>query len=158
MITLHHSHAAERFRKPSRNFAGNFWPRPENRANRLEGPADPEAKHQQNQESQARHRHARMNQVDQRDRRRHKSAGEFHQSGADQIADSFDVAHDPRNQHPGLVRVVERNGKPPDMCLHLPSQFGDHLLRRFGKKLRQAEGSESLHERRAENGKNDRRQ
>ena len=35
------------------------------------------------------------------------------------VPDAFDVAHDPRHERAGLVRVVERDGQPADVRLHL---------------------------------------
>src|SRR5437867_5394654 len=42
------------------------------------------------------------------------------------------------------------------MCLNLPAEFSDHLLRRLGEQLRTAEGSEALQNRRRQHAENDR--
>ncbi len=77
----------------------------------------------------------------------HHAARKIHQARADQIAQAFHVAHDPRDQRAGLIRIVKSDRQPADVRLHLFAQVGDHALRRFGEKLRQREGSDSLHRR-----------
>ena len=93
MITLYHAHSAEGFSQPPSNFGGDFWPRPENRANRLERPADSESKHQQNREGYDRHFHARMKEVDERNNRGHEAADKFDESRSHQIANTFYITH-----------------------------------------------------------------
>ena len=76
-----------------------------------------------------------------------KSADEIHQAGADQVAHAFDVAHDARDQHAGLVRVVVGDGEPADVLLHAAAQFGDQLLRGLGERLREGKRGQALHQR-----------
>ena len=78
-------------------------------------------------------------QEDQGEDRGQDAADELDQAGADEVAHAFDVAHDARDQHAGLVRVVVGHGQTSDVLLHLAAQFGDQALRLLGEQLGQGE-------------------
>ena len=73
-------------------------------------------------------------------------ADEIHQSGADEVAHAFHVAHDARHQHAGLVGIVVGDGQAADVLLHPAAQFGDQFLRCFGKRLGERERGQALHQ------------
>ena len=147
-----------RFRQPARHFGINFRPRAENRANRFESAVQHHAKNQQHHKRHSGHAHAGAQQIHHRDHRRHNAARELDQPCADQVAHAFHVAHDPRNQHARLVRVVERHRQPPDMRLHFFAQLGNHAPGRFGEQLRQCVGSKALNHRRRDHSQHNHRQ
>ena len=144
MIALHHAHAAQRFGEPAGDFGGDFGAGAEDRANGFERLADADAEKQQDAERHGGHLHAGVNQVHQGDGRGHQATNKLDQPGADEIADTFHVAHDARDERAGFVGVIKRDGQAADVRLHLLSQFGDHLLGGFGKQLREAERREAL--------------
>ena len=94
MVTLHHADSAERFGKAPGDFRVDFRPCAKNRANRRKGFINPVSENQQDAKRDGRHGHARMNQVHQRNDRRHDSADKFHQASPNEIPDAFHVAHD----------------------------------------------------------------
>ena len=92
----------------------------------------------------ASHQHAGVQQVDQGKQRGHDAAGKFDQAGADQVADAFDVAHDPGNQHAGFVGVVVSDLQAADVGLHFFAHFGNHAPGSLGEQLGERKRSESL--------------
>ena len=74
----------------------------------------------------------------------HEAAEELDQSGADQVADAFDVVHDARNNLAGFVCVVEGDGEAADVLLDFLAEFGDEALAGFGEKLGEREAGDAL--------------
>ena len=83
---------------------------------------------------------------------------ELHQSGADEVAHAFDVGHDARDQHAGLVGIVVRDRQPADMFLHFAAQFRDQALRFLREQLGQRKGGGALDHGRGEHRQDERLQ
>ena len=74
------------------------------------------------------------------------SAEEVDDSGADEIADAFDVGHDASDEGAGAVGVVEGYWEPADVGLDLHAQLCDEALTFFGKKLGERVGGDALND------------
>ncbi len=97
MVTLHHANAAQRFREAPCHLRVDFWPRAEDRANRRKRFVDAETEDQEDTKRDARHRHAGMKKINQRDHRGHKPADKLDETCSHEITNAFHVAHDSRN-------------------------------------------------------------
>jgi hypothetical protein len=110
VVALHHADPGETFGEAAGDFGIYFGARAENRANGLEGLIQAEAEDDEDGAGHSGHQHADLQQNDQRKDRSHNATNKFNQAGADQIADAFDVTHDPRNQDAGFIGVVIGDG------------------------------------------------
>src|SRR5579859_4173734 len=146
VIALHHAHAAKRFGQPPGNFRINFGPCSKDWPNRRESLVEKQPENNQHPKRHNRHHRIDVKQNAESKHRGHYSADKFHQAGPDQIPHALHVAHNPRNQRPGLVRVVKAHRQPPNVRLHLLPQIGNHSLRRFRQQLRQRKRRKPLNQ------------
>ena len=146
VVALDHANAAQRFGEPAGDFGIDFRTFAKNRADGLERLIQRDAENQKYAGGDAGHQHAGMQQVDQGKQRGHDAAGKFDQAGADQVADAFDVAHDPGNQHAGFIGVVVGDLQAADVGLHFFAHFGNHAPGGFGEQLGERKRSESLND------------
>ena len=129
VITLDHANAAERLREPARDLGIDLAALAKDRADRPKGFIERNRKEQQESEGDAGHHGADAEQHHQRDTGGQQTADQIDQSSADQVANAFDIAHDARDQHAALGRIVKRNWQPADMRLHFLAKFRDQALR-----------------------------
>ena len=94
-------------------------------------------------------------QDEQGEHRRHDSAEEFHQAGADQVAHALHVVHDAGDQCAGFVGVVVDHGQTADMFLHFAPQLGDQALAFLGEELGEGERGDALNDGGGEYGADD---
>ncbi len=103
-------------------------------------------KTEQNDETDDRHLHAELDEIAEGEECGEDSAEEVDDSGADEIADAFDVGHDASDEGAGAVGVVEGYWEPADVSLDLHAQLGDEALTFFGKKLGERVGGDALND------------
>ena len=156
VIALHHAHAAERFRQAAGDLGVDLGALAEDGTDGPKGLAQAESEDQQKAEGDGGHHRADANQNGEGNDRGEQAADKVHQAGADEVAHPFDVAHDARDQHAGLVGVVIRDGEPPNVLLHPAAQLGDQLLRRLGERLGQGKRGQALDERRQQHNSHQR--
>ena len=145
MVTLHHAYAAQRFREPPCDFGVDFGPGAKDGTDHFERIAEKEPEAEQNRTSQGRHENADAQQNDRGKCCRQHPAHELDQSGSHQVSHPFHIAHDARDEDACLVGVVVGHGQPPDMRLHLASQFSDQPLRGLREELGQSVRRYALH-------------
>ena len=148
-VALHDAHAGERFGEPPGDFGVQSWSGRGRWAGWCRTPcSEPRPKTTRIAKATQGHERADAQKNDEREDRRHDAADQFDQTGADQISQAFDVAHDARDERAGLVGVVEGHRQAADVRLHLAAQVGDHALRGLREKLRERVGSRALAPRR----------
>ena len=146
VVALDHADSGERFREPPRDIGRDYGAFAENGADLLERGAQCERKQRDEQQRQAGEQWADAQQKEDRADGRQNAAGKFHQSGADEVADAFHVAHDARHQHARFVGVVIAYGQAADVFLNAAAQLRDQPLRFLGKQLGEREGRDALHD------------
>ncbi len=109
VVALHHANPAERFRQAPGELGTDFASFAKDWANGLKRLLQREPKDAKKTEGQQRHDRADAEKNDQRNARGEQSANQIDQPGADQVAHSFDVAHDARDQDATFGRVMKRH-------------------------------------------------
>src|SRR5262249_14598310 len=146
VVTLYDPYTAQRLGESARDLSVDLWPGTKNRANGGESFVQTESEGKKNCRGQNGHKHADPKQHYQRKKSGHDASGKFDQPCANQIANSFDVAHDARDQRTSLVGIVEGHRQPADVCLHLTPHLGNHSLRGFREQLGERERSKTLND------------
>ena len=141
-------HPAPKLRRLLREAPGDLRPNraplPENWADHLERAHRDEDEQQEGNEREHRHHRTDAQHEHERDRGGDDAADHLHQSGADEIAHSFDVVHDARDQHTrfGAVEVGDRQAD--HVTLDLDAELTDQLVRLHTEKLGEQESGHRL--------------
>src|ERR1700685_2127533 len=99
VVTLDYADASERLREPARDLGIDLAALAEDGTNRAKSFIQRDRKEQQESEGDGSHQSADAKYHNQGDSRRRQAAHEIDQSRADQVANAFDIGHDPRDQH-----------------------------------------------------------
>ncbi len=144
MVALDDANAAQGFGEAAGDFGVDFGALTEDGPDGLEGALEDEAEDEQDDEGDERHLDAELDEVDEGEESGEDSAEEVDYTGADEIADAFDVGHDTGDQGAGAVFVVEGDGEASDVGLDLHAEFCDEALAFFGEELGEGEGGYAL--------------
>jgi len=128
VIALDHAHTAQRFGQPAGDLGVDLAALAKDWTDGPECFASRESEHDQESKRQHRHGSTDVEEPHQCQGGGEQSAAQLDQPGADQIAHTFDVGHDARDESAGLVGVVIGNRQPSDVRLHLAAKFSDGPL------------------------------
>src|SRR5881296_1331856 len=153
-----HAHTSKRFRQASGDLGVDLSALTENRANRFECLAKNQAEDQKKAERQKCECRIDPDEKSKRNDSGEQPADEVDESGSNEIANSFYIRHDSRNQGSGLVRVVISDGQPSDMLLYFDPHLGDQPLCRRAQQANQRVGGQGLNQDSPGNSRRDRNQ
>src|SRR5262249_12983870 len=110
MKAFDHAHTGKRFRQTPGYLRVDFSPLAENRPDRFECFAQNQAEDEKKAERQNRKRAVDSHEQSKRNYRREQPADEVDESSPNQIAYTFDIRHDARNQRSSLICIVIAHG------------------------------------------------
>ena len=131
VITLDDADSAKGFRETAGNFGVDLGPFAEDGSDGLEGALKDETEYDENSKAHDRHLHAELDEVAEGEEGGEDAAKEVNDTGADEIANPFDVGHDPGDESAGAVFVVKSYRKATDVGLHPHAQLSDETLALF---------------------------
>jgi len=155
VVALDDTDAAERFGEAAGDFGVDLGALAEDGADDLEGSLEDEGEGGHDDEGQQRHAYGDVHEVGEGEQRGEDATDEVDDTGADEVADAFDVVHDAGDEGAGAVLVVEGDGEFADVLLDLHAELGDEALAGFGEQLGEGVGSNALDERGGEDGADD---
>ena len=158
MVALDHAHAAQRFRQPSGYFGSDLPALAEDGPHGAEGFLQGNAETGKDPDGRGGHRGADLDEDGEGKQSREEAAHKLHHARADEVPQAFYVTHDPRDERPGLGRVVEGDGQASHVRLHLAPEIGDQPLRLLRQELREGEGGNPLDRCRPDHCQNERDQ
>src|SRR6185503_16910269 len=148
-VGLDNADATQRLVEPPGHLRVDLAALAEERPQLVEGDGHRRAEGAERDDVDQRQDPVQVEEVGEREERRHDAADQLDQAVADEIPDPFGVGHDPRDEDAGLGRIEVADRQARHVRLDAAPHVGDGALRGDAEHLRQRERRRRLHDRRA---------